>query len=112
MQKRDKIRTLIIEDNPSDRMILRAFLIKAGFQTLYEAETGPIAAGKIENARAMREPYDLIFLDWNLPGGSGLDLLKNIQAHRSKHQTKVIVVTGSSEPEVVQEAIKTGAHDF
>ena len=64
---------LLVEDEAPIREMLTLVLEQAGFNTV-EAEDFDIAQEKI------KEPYpDLILLDWMLPGGSGVQLAKNLK---------------------------------
>ena len=56
------------------------------------------------------EPFDLIFLDVNLPDGNGLDLLPEIQQHPLKPE--VIIITAVGNYEGAEIAIKNGAWDY
>ncbi len=46
--------------------------------------------------RLRNEPFDLVLLDVQLPDGSGLDVLRNVQASASAPE--VIIITGFGEP--------------
>ncbi len=64
--------------------------------------------------RAQREiaqqPFDIIFLDYRLPGASGIDFLK--WASEQKLETPIIMVTGHGREELAVEAMKMGAYDY
>lgn len=56
------------------------------------------------------EPFDLVFLDVQLPDGSGLDILRDVQASASAPE--VIIITGFGDPDGAELAIKNGAWDY
>jgi two-component system NtrC family response regulator len=60
--------------------------------------------------RLQEDPFDLVFLDVNLPDGSGLDTLPQIQSAASSPE--VIIVTGFGDPDGAELAIKNGAWDY
>jgi signal transduction histidine kinase len=57
-----------------------------------------------------REQCDLIVTDVMMPGGTGLDLLREVK--KLDPNAAVIIMTGFSEKEVILDALKAGADDF
>ena len=66
-------RILIVEDEPAIVMGLVDKLTSSGF-TVDTAEDGPTGLDKARQGR-----FDLILLDWMLPGMDGLDVLKSLR---------------------------------
>ena len=95
---------LIIDDEPSIRMLFRAFLEDHGF-TVSEAENGRIGLDMFRRARP-----DLILIDLQMPEFSGLDVLDAVT--RESANTPVIVVSGTGILADVVEALHRGAWDF
>ncbi len=56
------------------------------------------------------EPFDIVFLDVQMPDGSGLEIMPEIRASRSSPE--IIVITGLGDPDEAELAIKTGAWDY
>lgn len=95
---------LVIDDQPEIRSVCRAVLQKAGFN-VGEAESGEDGLKIIQ-----AQPVDVVLLDHQLPGISGLDLLKIL---RRKHsECEVIMMTAFGSFEAAVQAIKSGAYDF
>ncbi len=67
-------RILIIDDEFSNRLVLKKFLESAGLESL-EADSGNAGLEVLE-----REDVDLVLLDVMMPGISGMDTLKQIKA--------------------------------
>lgn len=85
------LKALIIDDEPAARSELRFLLESRGDVTvLGEAASAPEAIALIANI-----PYDIIFLDINMPGSSGLDLATEI--HRLERKPAIVFVTAYSE---------------
>ncbi|HEY2585038.1 MAG TPA: diguanylate cyclase [Tepidisphaeraceae bacterium] len=99
------MKLLIIEDDPDQRDLIR--------QTL-EAHFGPgtvDGAATIADAlRANVDAFDLILSDYNLPDGTGLDLLERMR--HAEIGTPVILVTGENVGRTAVEAIRRGAMDY
>jgi DNA-binding NtrC family response regulator len=100
-----KWRVLVVDDEEAARYGMRRAL--GGFD--YEVEE----AGSVEEARtlvAARRP-DLMLLDVNLPGTSGLEYLREL-AGESEGSPLVVMVTAYGSERVAVEAIKAGAYDY
>ena len=103
---------LVIDDSTTDRTIVRAMLQKMGVGTVHEAESGAIGDSKLRVAHLTGDPYQIVVLDWNMPQINGLKFLKTLKADALLKDAKVIVMTGTSRPDVVQAAIQNGVSDF
>lgn len=97
-------RILIVDDDREFRRSLTKIFEKAGFQ-VNAASTGNQAGALLG-----KNAYDLIILDWRLPGKSGLDCLREIK--RKSPQSKVIVVTVNSDAASYELAMAAGAFDY
>jgi len=95
---------MVIEDDDTLRRVMHAQLTKDGYEA---ASAGDVpAALKILE----RSPQDLVIADLNLPGSSGVDLLKRVQADLPR--TTVIVMTAFGTIQSAVEAMKAGAYDY
>jgi two-component system NtrC family response regulator len=56
------------------------------------------------------EPFDIVFLDVQMPDGSGLEIMPEIKAARSAPE--IIVITGLGDPDEAELAIQAGAWDY
>lgn len=97
-------RILVVEDDASMRHATRVQLEKEGYETS-AAFDAPQALEILKTS-----PHDLVITDLNLPGPSGLELLKRIRAEYP--DTTVIVVTGYGTVETAVDAMKCGAYDY
>ncbi len=96
---------LVVDDNPGDRALCLRHLSRAGgFRTV---EAGTLAA-----ARASIEEHDpaVLVLDFNLPDGTGLSLLKELVGRDL--DTAVVMLTGGGDETLAVEAMKSGAFDY
>jgi two-component system NtrC family response regulator len=60
--------------------------------------------------KVQSEPFDIVFLDVQMPDGSGLEIIPKIKAARSSPE--IIVITGLGDPDEAELAIQTGAWDY
>jgi putative two-component system response regulator len=61
---------------------------------------------------AVKEPPDLVILDINMPGGTGLDVLRKLKNSSKTNGVPVIVITGSTDQKLPDEVLKLGATHF
>ena len=99
------LRLLIIDDEEAARYGMRRALSSAGYQ-ITEAES-------VEAARALmnQQRPDLLLLDVNLPGTSGLEFLRELQ-NANGEAPLVILITAHGSERMAVEAIKSGAYDY
>src|SRR5438876_3589077 len=99
------LRLLIVDDEEAARYGMRRALEAFGCE-IAEADSA-------EKARALtsESKFDLLLLDVNLPGISGLDFLKELQGDPSRSPLVVIITAHGSERVAVQ-TIKSGAYNY
>lgn len=95
-------RVLVVDDDTLMREILKAILRDEGYGLFGEAKDGQSALAQLERGRP-----DLICLDVNMPGMSGIDVLKAIQLKAPG--MPVLMVTGDASMNTVREAVSLGA---
>jgi len=105
MKGKGKGRIMVVDDERSMREMLEIFLGREG----YEVE-GHSLAGDALAALDKDQDYDLIITDINMPGLSGLDLLKSVDEF--ENHIPVIMITAYGSPDSAVEAMKLGAVDY
>ena len=98
-------RILVADDQADVLEALKLLLKGEGFE-IDEAADGQAA---LDRVRA--DPPDLVFLDMNIPGSSGAEVLMQIKADPATDGVKVIIVTADGE-EGRERAIGMGADEY
>jgi two-component system NtrC family response regulator len=95
---------LIVDDEKSQRELLGGSLQSHG-HTITEAENGEKALAAVLNGH-----FDLILLDFKMPGMNGMDVLKEVK--RINPEIDVVIITAYGSVETAVEALKAGAIDY
>jgi signal transduction histidine kinase/CheY-like chemotaxis protein/HAMP domain-containing protein len=102
---------LVVDDNPAAREILADALKDLG-DRVDTVSSGPEAVAAIRQHDAS-DPYDLVFMDWRMPGMDGLEATRLIKGDRLlKKQPAVVMVTAFGREEVREEAERLGITAF
>ena len=99
-----KKKVLIVDDEPSVGELLRDFFGR--FQHGHQYEISTARDGAEALMLLLRQDFDLVLLDMNMPRLSGLALLKEMRGLRIK--VPVLVVTGNQDAKVAADAISAG----
>jgi len=105
-----KIQVLLVDDNPIDAALTRRLLQALGKELPVETQWVDDAAKAFQAVQ--RRPYDLVLLDYQLPGASGLDVLTELQKLPPGQRPAVIMLTASGNEHIAVETMKRGARDY
>lgn len=100
-------KVLIVDDDIQARMILSEMLHTMNLQVV-EAKSGKHALQAISKANNENEPFEIVFVDLQMPGLNGIETIKRINAMTLKTKPHCIMVTGYGREEVFREAQDTG----
>ncbi|MEZ5895993.1 MAG: sigma-54 dependent transcriptional regulator [Parvularculaceae bacterium] len=98
---------LIVDDDPTQRRLMRAVCEKAGYPVL-QAESGENALSMLQSEQG--QAVALVMLDLRMPGLGGMETLKRAKSYRE--DLPVIVLTAQGGIDTVVEAMQNGAADF
>ncbi len=104
------MRVLVVDDNETTRIILSEALKEMTF----DVTTAPSAEDAMELLYGQGEPYRLVVMDWNMPGGiNGVQATRKIkQGSGIKEVPTVVMVTASGREELREQAEEAGADAF
>jgi two-component system sensor histidine kinase/response regulator len=106
------LRALVVDDNEIARDILSSMLASLGF-AVETAHDGLAALQCLEEAVQANRPFDIVLLDWIMPGIDGIETARRIKAN--KELTKVpamLMVTANGREEAFFKAAKVGLDAF
>lgn len=103
---------LVVDDFTTMRKIIKKVLSELGYSNIEEADDGKTAWPKIQEALSSGQPFQMIISDWNMPGMSGIDLLKTCKADPKLKEIPFMLVTAESEQKNILEAAKSGVSDY
>jgi len=95
---------LIVDDDPRLRSLLKYFLISKGF------EVDSVANAEQMTYKLTRSFYDLIILDWMMPGEDGLAVCKRL--HAAGNNPLIIMLTANGSENNTIAGLLSGADDY
>lgn len=100
------LRTLVVDDSSSMRGLLRELLRERNYQVT--------VLGSAEEALEAhrQQPFELMLVDWTLPGLSGLDLCREVRATPGGEDVFILMITGRDRTEDLTAVIDAGASDY
>lgn len=99
-------RVLVVEDETPIREMLCFVLEQNGFEPVEAADFA-------QGVARVTEPFpDLILLDWMLPGGSGIQFIKQMKQDELTRQIPIIMLTARGEEEDKVWGLEVGADDY
>lgn len=105
MDKNMKI--LIVDDFSTMRRIIKNLLRDLGFTNTHEADDGLTALPMLQSGN-----FDFLVSDWNMPGMTGIDLLKAVRADPKLAKLPVLMVTAETKREQIIQAAEAGVNGY
>jgi len=100
-------RVLVIDDNAQAREVLSSMLSSMSF-VVHEAPSGAEGIERVRQAAERGEPYDVVFVDWQMPGMDGIEAGRRIRALPNLSvQPHLLMVTAYGREEVMKQAEET-----
>jgi PAS domain S-box-containing protein len=103
-------RVLIVDDNAAARDVLRGQLESMSF-VADEAASGTVAIAAVRDAFAAGTPYDIVYLDWQMPEMDGIETMRQINALGIGTLPHVIMITAFGREDLLLLAQQAGIDD-
>ena len=101
------MRILIVDDFSTMRRIIKNLLNDLGYTNTAEADDGSTALTALAQGS-----FDFVVTDWNMPGMTGIELLKAIRADDRFKTLPVLMVTAEAKREQIIEAAQAGVNGY
>ncbi len=101
------MKILIVDDFSTMRRIIKNLLRDLGFTNTHEADDGTTALPMLKSG-----DFDFLVTDWNMPGMTGIDLLKEIRADASLASLPTLMVTAEAKRDQIVEAAQAGVNGY
>ena len=99
---------LVIEDEAEIRELIEIILKRQGFQVSSFSQVEEFQ----RKSEQEKVSYDLMILDWMLPGQNGYDFLKSLRKKTEWKSIPIVMVTAKAEPHEVVLGLEAGADDY
>ncbi len=101
------IKILIVDDFSTMRRIIKNLLRELGFTNTVEADDGQTALPKLQAGG-----IDFLVTDWNMPGMTGLELLKAVRADPNLSSMPILMVTAEAKREQIVVVAEAGVNGY
>jgi len=101
------MKILVVDDFSTMRRIIKNLLRDLGFNNTVEADDGKTALPILEAGG-----IDFLVTDWNMPGMTGIDLLKAVRANPDLRDMPILMVTAEAKREQIIMAAQAGVNGY
>lgn len=101
------MKILIVDDFSTMRRIVKNLLADLGYTNTTEADDGKTAWPMLQAG-----DFEFVVTDWNMPGMTGIELLKHIRAEPRLASLPVLMVTAEAQRDQIIEAAKAGVNGY
>ncbi len=102
-------RALVVDDNEYARTVMAGMLDSMTF-SVGLASSGEMALTQLRAAQAQGRPYEVVYLDWRMPGMDGIETARRIRAMDLMPAPRLIMATAHGREEVLAESASAGIH--
>lgn len=110
MALKSSMKILLADESPGNRQYTKKMLTNMGFKNIIEAGDINKVFSRIEESDE-KDPVQFIICDWDLPGGGGLELLKQIRAGEKTKKIRFLMVNSEAAQQNVVLAVKSGVNN-
>jgi len=103
-------RFLVVDDNEMSRYVLCEMLTNMTF-VAKDVSSGKVALEELQAAAEERNPYEVVILDWQMPGMDGIEVAKAIRRLPITPLPHMVMVTAYGREELFKEASLAGLED-
>ncbi len=101
------MKILVVDDFSTMRRIIKNLLRELGYNNVVEADDGNTALPILQKGG-----IQFLITDWNMPGMTGLELLKHVRADPNLKDLPTLMVTAEAKREQIMEAAQAGVNGY
>jgi two-component system chemotaxis response regulator CheY len=101
------MKILVVDDFSTMRRIIKNLLRDLGFANTDEADDGNTALPMLQTGK-----YDFLVTDWNMPGMTGIELLRHVRADENLKTLPVLMVTAEAKRDQIVAAAQAGVNGY
>ena len=101
------MKILIVDDFSTMRRIIKNLLRDLGFNNTQEADDGNTGLPMLQSGK-----FDFLVTDWNMPGMTGIDLLRAVRADEKLKSLPVLMVTAEAKKDQIVLAAQEGVNGY
>ena len=101
------MKILVVDDFSTMRRIIKNLLRDLGFTNTDEADDGNTALPMLQTGK-----YDFLVTDWNMPGMTGIDLLRAVRSDDNLKTLPVLMVTAEAKRDQIVAAAQAGVNGY
>jgi two-component system chemotaxis response regulator CheY len=107
MSLKENLRIMIVDDMSVSRALIAQSLDEIGVKHYATENDAKVALGKLA-----ANPVHLVISDMNMPGMSGLQLLRALRSAKTTQRIGFILITGTPSPDIVREGQQLGLNNL
>lgn len=107
MSLKENLRIMIVDDMSVSRALIAQSLDEIGIKHYATENDAKVALGKLAAS-----PVHLVISDMNMPGMSGLQLLRALRSAKTTQRIGFILITGTPSPDIIREGQQLGLNNL
>lgn len=107
MEPRRGTKVMVVEDYEAMRMLIGRCLDDLGFTDVRLEASAEDALAALQT-----QSFDLIISDYQMGSADGMELLRSVREDPAMAHTRFIMLTGSADRDLVQEAVALGVDEY
>jgi CheY-like chemotaxis protein len=110
--QRTNFKVLVVDDHFMARQMIGNALKNSNVFDITMVSNGEEAIAAITSAHAAKTPFHIVFLDWEMPGVSGFEVLNYFRSRKEYAATAFVMLTAMTQQTDVMQAIRAGATSY
>lgn len=106
------IKILVCDDMVMIRTLVKKSLVELGYLDVIEAADGIQALSLIKKQKEKNEPFSIVFMDWNMPNMTGLEVIKECKKNPDLSEIPFIMISAERDHKNIVHALNSGVTDY